>query len=123
MRSTNFLILSIVFFLMACHGEEKQLDPWVSYDETEELQANQDHPVKRMRFKRIQSQHSDRNTFFTPFKEALLQFTEEEYNRLKPLILEQDILSIQTQVHQGNLTYEKLTLFYLYRIYLFDCIR
>ncbi|MDC0386150.1 amidase family protein [Flavobacteriaceae bacterium] len=120
MRSTNFLILSIVFFLMACHGEEKQLDPWVSYDETEELQANQDHPVKRMRFKRIQSQHSDRNTFFTPFKEALLQFTEEEYNRLKPLILEQDILSIQTQVQQGNLTYEKLTLFYLYRIYLFE---
>lgn len=122
MRTVNFLFL-IGFFLSSCHTEEGQLAQWVAYDETEELQANQEHPVKRMRYKRIQSQHSDRNTFFIPFKEALLQFTESEYERLKPLILEQDMLRIQEHVQQGSLTYEQLTLFYLYRIYRFETAR
>ena len=101
MRTVNFLFL-IGFFLSSCHTEEGQLAQWVAYDETEELQANQEHPVKRMRYKRIQSQHSDRNTFFIPFKEALLQFTESEYEGLKPLILEQDMLRIQEHVQQGS---------------------
>lgn len=122
MRTVNFLFL-IGFFLSSCNTEEGQLAQWVAYDETEELQANQEHPVKRMRYKRIQSQHSDRNTFFIPFKEALLQFTESEYERLKPLILEQDMLRIQEHVQQGSLTYEQLTLFYLYRIYRFETAR
>ena len=122
MRTVNFLLL-IGVFLSSCHTEEGQLAQWVAYDETEELQANQEHPVKRMRYKRIQSQHSDRNTFFIPFKEALLQFTESEYERLKPLILEQDMLRIQEHVQQGSLTYEQLTLFYLYRIYRFETAR
>src|SRR6056300_2115647 len=103
MRTIHFIIISMVLFLTGCHVDERQLVQWVSYDETEELQANQEHPVKRMRYKRIQSQHSDRNTFFTPFKEALLKFTESEYERLKPLILEQDILRIQEHVQQGSL--------------------
>lgn len=122
MRTVNFLLL-IGVFLSSCHTEEGQLAQWVAYDETEELQANQEHPVERMRYKRIQSQHSDRNTFFIPFKEALLQFTESEYERLKPLILEQDMLRIQEHVQQGSLTYEQLTLFYLYRIYRFETAR
>ena len=122
MRTVNFLLL-IGVFLSSCHTEEGQLAQWVAYEETEELQANQEHPVERMRYKRIQSQHSDRNTFFIPFKEALLQFTESEYERLKPLILEQDMLRIQEHVQQGSLTYEQLTLFYLYRIYRFETAR
>jgi amidase len=122
MRTVNFLLL-IGVFLSSCHTEEGQLAQWVAYDETEELQANQEHPVERMRYKRIQSQHSDRNTFFIPYKEALLQFTESEYERLKPLILEQDMLRIQEHVQQGSLTYEQLTLFYLYRIYRFETAR
>ena len=122
MRTVNFLLL-IGVFLSSCHTEEGQLAQWVAYDETEELQANQEHPVKRMRYKRIQSQHSDRNTFFIPFKVALLQFAESEYERLKPLILEQDMLRIQEHVQKGNLTYEQLTLFYLYRIYRFETAR
>lgn len=122
MRTVNFLLL-IGVFLSSCNTEEGQLAQWVAYDETEELQANQEHPVKRMRYKRIQSQHSDRNTFFIPFKVALLQFAESEYERLKPLILEQDMLRIQEHVQKGNLTYEQLTLFYLYRIYRFETAR
>ena len=122
MRTVNFLLL-IGVFLSSCHTEEGQLAQWVAYDETEELQANQEHPVKRMRYKRIQSKHSDRNTFFIPFKVALLQFAESEYERLKPLILEQDMLRIQEHVQKGNLTYEQLTLFYLYRIYRFETAR
>ena len=60
------------------------------------------------------------NTVFEPFKEDLAYFSEEEYQSLKPLILEQDIPSLQKSVKAGKLTYEKLTLFYLYRIRKFE---
>ena len=50
MRTVNFLFF-IGFFLSSCHTEEGRLAQWVAYDETEELQANQEHPVKRMRYK------------------------------------------------------------------------
>ena len=63
---------------------------------------------------------SDKNSFFIPFQDAILNFSNEEYEKLKPLILEQDILKIQSNIQQGKLTYEKLCLFYLYRIYLFE---
>lgn len=61
------------------------------------------------------------NTIFKPFKEELASnFSEKEYKDLKPLIIEQDIPSIQNSIKEGRLSYEKLTLFYLYRIREFE---
>lgn len=117
---TKFLSLGIVFLFLACSPQKVELKLWEAYDETEEIEGNAKHPIKRMRYKRIQSQHSDRNTFFAPFKKELLRFTEEEYNRLKPLILEQDMLKIQQHVQNGSLTYEQLSLFFIYRMYTYE---
>jgi amidase len=47
-------------------------------------------------------------------------FTTEDYERLKPLVLDQDILTLQSHITNGNLSYELLTKFYLYRIREFD---
>ena len=69
-----------------------------------------------MRFKLFQSKYLDMNEVFQPFEKDLASFSEEDYEALKPLIIEQNIPSIQSNISDGKLTYEKLTLFYLYRI-------
>jgi amidase len=76
-----------------------------------------------MRYKRIQSKHSDRNALFLPFKKELSGFNQEDHDALKSYILEQDIPSIQKHINAGHLTYEELTLFYIYRMYRFELDR
>jgi amidase len=73
-----------------------------------------------MQYKRIQSQHIDRNSFFIPFKKALITFNQKDHDKLKPYILEQNIPTIQNHIKASRLTYEQLTLFYLYRIYKYE---
>jgi len=65
---SKFISIGIVFLFVACSFQQTELKLWEAYDETAEINANANHPVERMRYKRIQSQHSDRNTFFAPFK-------------------------------------------------------
>ena len=69
-----------------------------------------------MRYKRLQSLHSNRNDFFTPFDKALEKFGWNRYQALLPYILEQDIPTLQAHIADGKFTYEELTLFYLFRI-------
>lgn len=86
------------------------------YDESQEIDQQQAHENIRMRFKLIQSKYIDMNKVLEPFQQDLAGFSEEEYTALKPFIIEQDIPSIQKSIRDQKLTYEKLTLFYLYRI-------
>ena len=92
-----------------------------AYDESELIQKQQAHNISRMKFKLVQSKVLDMNANFKPFNDELASnFSEEEYNKLKPLILEQNIPSIQKSISEGLLSHEKLTLFYLYRIRKFE---
>ena len=115
MRLFSFIVFFCVLFF-GCYSEIPRLNSWEPYDETKELIANADHPLKRMQYKRIQSQHIDRNSFFIPFKKALLTFNQKDHDKLKPYILEQNIPTIQKHVKASRFTYEQLTLFYLYSI-------
>ena len=117
--NNSFCFLLLVF-LFGCNSNETSLKQWNPYDETVELELNSNHLIKRLQFKRIQSNFNDKNNWFIPFKEELTSFTLEDHDRLKPFILEQDIPSIQNHIKQCNLTYETLTLFYLFRIYYFE---
>ena len=71
-------------------------------------------------FKVLDSKYINTSQLWEPFNKDLKTFTEEVYNRLKPLILEQDILTIQKNIQEHKLTYENLTKFYLYRIRKYD---
>ena len=115
-------LLFIVFLMLILFGCQQKESPVIFkvYDETAELQAQQNHEKKRMQFKLIQSKYLDMNKVFKPFQDDLAYFSEENYQELKPLILEQDIPTLQKSIKEGNLTYEKLTLFYLYRIRKFE---
>ena len=121
MKKRVLLIISISFIIGCQAKKEKQ--PAVifkKYDEIPALQKQQNHENNRMQFKLFQSKYLDMNTIFEPFKNDLAYFSEENYTALKPLILEQDIPALQKSIKEGNLSYEKLTLFYLYRIRKFE---
>jgi len=116
-------VLTILFFL-SCSEEKKinkeEIILWQPYDDSAEVAANQDHEVERMRYKLIQSKVLDKNEVFRPLYDEVDKMTDAEYEALKPLVLEQNITTIQSHISDGKLSYEKLVLFYLYRIYKFE---
>ena len=113
MKNT-LLIFTILFAFISCQTTKN--NNWNSYDESVEISDNKKHTIDRMQFKLIQSKHNDKNAWFKPFEQELKSFTEKDYINLKELIIEKDIPTIQKFIISGKLTYEELTLFYLYRI-------
>src|SRR5690606_2436550 len=65
-------------------------------------------------FKVLDSKYIDNSKLWEPFNIDLSDFTIDKYNALKPLILEQDIPTLQQHIQDGKLSYEDLTKFYLY---------
>lgn len=116
----SFFIICLLVF--SCAKEKEKQPPVIfkKYDETAALAEQQNHESNRMRFKLFQSKVLDMNEVFKPFEEDLAYFSEADYEELKPLIIEQDIPTIQQAIKDRKLTYEKLTLFYLYRIRKFE---
>ena len=114
-----FLITVSFFLFLSCQQKENPVF-FKKYDETIALEKQQNHQNGRMKFKLFQSKFIDMNEVFKPFNDDLAKFSEEDYQALKPIILEQNIQTIQKSIKDGNLTYEKLTLFYLYRIRKFE---
>lgn len=114
-----FLITVSFFLFLSCQQKENPVF-FKKYDETIALEKQQNHKNGRMKFKLFQSKFIDMNEVFKPFNDDLAKFSEEDYQALKPIILEQNIPTIQKSIKDGNLTYEKLTLFYLYRIRKFE---
>ncbi|PHR72177.1 MAG: amidase [Lutibacter sp.] len=106
---TKLLIL-VALVLFSC---KKEIQPTLS-DDTSAI------AVKDVEFKVLDSQYIDNDALWQPFEKYWEHFSESDYNALKPLILEQNIPSIQKNIYEGKLSYEKLTLFYLYRIKKFD---
>ncbi|WP_299526740.1 amidase family protein [uncultured Lutibacter sp.] len=108
-------ILGIILIVISCNKKELPV-VFTTYDETSEIAEQQNHKIKRMQLKLIQSKYLDMNEVFKPFEEDLAYFSEKDYFNLEPYIIEKDIPSIQESVENGILSYEKIVLFYLYRI-------
>lgn len=93
---------------------------WAPYNDSAEVAANRDHEIARMQFSLLQSRFLDKNAVFRPLYPEVSRFSEAEYQSLKPLVLEQDIPTLQSHIKSGRLSYEKLVLFFLYRIYKYE---
>lgn len=118
MKNGIFLLLLLVF---ACKPEPKTvIAPWVPYDQAGDIAENAEHSSRRMRYKRLQSTFKDRNDMWADIQGQIAYFGEEDYLALKPLIMEQDIPTLQNHIKSGKLTYEQLTQWYLYRIVKFE---
>lgn len=89
---------------------------WQPYDEAAELAALAAQPAPELHFRQLNSLLRDRNDLWSGFAAELDAFGAARYQRLQPLILEASVQSLQQAVASGELDYETLTLFYLYRI-------
>ena len=81
----NILFLNLtLLFIWQC-TTAPALKKWIPYDETEELAQNATNKNPRLRYKRIQSKHTDKNSLFIPFEKELIQF-ESRYARLSSFL-------------------------------------
>ena len=122
-----FVLLLLCLAVTSCKEEkEKEVEVsepavvWERNDESAELKEQAKHENERMRFKLINSKKLDKNDLWEPFEKDLSTFSAEKYESLKPLVLEKSIPELQQEIKQGKLTYEDLTLFYIYRIRKFE---
>ena len=98
----------------------KEQPLWIPYNDSVEVAENADHEQERMRYKFIQSKVLDKNEVFTPLHAEVVKFPEETYELMKPLVLEQNIPTIQEYIAEGKFSYVDLVLFYLHRIYKYE---
>ncbi|ADR20916.1 amidase [Marivirga tractuosa] len=118
MRRIFYLLLLVIW---ACDKKpDTEIETWVPYDETAIIAKNADHESEYMRYKLIQSKVSDRNDLWKQIEPQISDFSADDYKRLKPLILEQDMMSMQNAISDSRLNYKELTQWYLYRIALFE---
>ncbi|AXT53337.1 amidase [Aquimarina sp. BL5] len=122
MRKLVYIFISLLIF-NSCKKEkeiqQKALQSkivWESYDEVEDLESTKKLSQERMHLKLVNSKVLDKNDIWSTLESELDYFSEEDYGRLKPFVLEQDIPSIQKSIKEGKLSYEELTKFYIYRI-------
>ncbi len=122
MKKLYYLLIMVMIFSYSCKrdGQKEKIISWMEYDESEEIKNLMDHPIPRMRFKRIQPFSDLKQNLLIPFQRELSSFGYEKYQHVKPFVLEKSILELQDLVSQRKLSYYELTLFYLYRIYHYE---
>ncbi|MHA7831207.1 MAG: amidase family protein [Flagellimonas sp.] len=116
----TFLVIGFISCKDKNPEPKEEIVLWTPYNDSAEVAASADNENRRMRYKFIQSKVLDKNEVFLPLYDEVSQFTQEQYEKMKPLVLEQDIPSIQNQIDEGTFTYEDLVLFYLHRIYKYE---
>lgn len=126
----HIFLLLVLFLSLSCKND-KTSEPnipdvasEIEIDNTE-VEASSDDleaiSTKDFReFKVLDSKVLTKSSIWEALDPKLEDFTESDYERLKPLILEQDIPTLQDYVLNGDFNYEELTKFYLYRIRKFD---
>ena len=114
----NLFFLTLILLFVSCNYN--LVNKWENYDESEEIKTNASIENKRLQFKRIQSISNDKNQLINGFEREIFNFLENEYDLTKELVHEKSIPEIQQSVIDGKLTYYKLSLFYLTRIYLIE---
>ena len=119
----HILFFFVFFFIFSCKNNNQQeaREP-ISKSETVEINSELEAiSTKDFReFKVLDSKNITKADIWGEINPQMTDFTEADYNRLKPLILEQDIPKLQERIVTGKFSYEELTKFYLYRIRKFD---
>ncbi|WP_420572428.1 amidase family protein [Kordia sp.] len=107
----KIIFLAILFSSIACHTQKTVQSENEISDISEKEFTD---------FKVLDSKNIDNQYVWSSVSKQMGDFTEAEYQRLKPYILEKNILELHESRVQGVFTYEKLVKFYLYRIKKFD---
>jgi len=110
MKLYIFILIALITFSCKKTKTTKEITTDVSTISTKDFRE----------FKVLDSKYIVVDKLWSVFNKDLEDFTKDVYTNLKPLILEQDIPTIQEHISEGKLSYEKLTKFYLYRIRKYD---
>ncbi|WP_456442477.1 amidase family protein [Psychroserpens sp.] len=114
MRYLLFLCFALV--VLSCKKDDKKTEL-----ETEPSTDISDISTKDFRdFKILDSKNISKKEIWNILDKQLADFSEEKYDALKTLILDQDIPTLQKHISNGKLSYEVLVKFYLFRIKTFD---
>ena len=117
----KYAVLILLLFVFSCKtAKQSGINPWMGYDEKNELAMSAKNESVRLRYKLIQSKILDKNDVWKNVFPQIKNFSESDYLSLEPLIFNQDIPTLQSNIKAGKLTYEKLTQWYLYRIVKFE---
>ena len=97
-----YKVLLLAVLLGACKNqhtsENEGIILWTPYNDSAEVASNANHDKDRMQYKLIQSKVLNKNEVFKPLFDEVSKFSEEEYKLFAPMILEQDISSIQHHI-------------------------
>ncbi|WP_411895396.1 amidase family protein [Winogradskyella sp. A2] len=126
MRFTITLLLFL--FIVSCKNDKdsKSTLPQESIIENKSTESDSTLDLKAIstkdftEFKVLDSKNLTKVEIWNAVNPQLKDFSEEDYERLKPLVIEQDILGLQEIINEGKISYEELTKFYLYRIRKYD---
>tara|TARA_Y100000814_G_scaffold10156_1_gene8217 strand:- start:360 stop:2063 length:1704 start_codon:yes stop_codon:yes gene_type:complete len=88
----------------------------LSESEIQMLTQLGEHPDESMRYKLLNSRLREKSSLWEPFQEELDGLSEADYVSLRELIVEKSIIELQEAVNSGQLSYEELVIFYIYRI-------
>ena len=108
--------LELILSLPSNFGFAAEYSLSMTESEAKELAVLAQHPDESMRFKLLNSRFREKSSIWEPFREPLTKFVEHDYLRLQSAIMEKSILEIQEAVSSGELSYEELVTFYIYRI-------
>jgi len=119
----NILLLFIFLFSFSCKnskvsGTKKLVEKTEVAESSSDISAISTKDFRD--FKVLDSENLTKTQVWEVINPQLEDFTEEDYNRLKPFIIEQDIKTLQNNRRAYKFTYEELTKFYLYRIRKYD---
>lgn len=123
----KYLPFLLLLFIFSCKSDKNSEDARLPISESETVVDNtktddlSDISTKDFReFKVLDSKLITISQIWSELGPQMEDFSEDDYNELKPIILEQGIETLQKHIAEDKLTYEELTKFYLYRIRKFD---
>jgi len=119
----NLLFLFIFISIFSCKNSKlSEVTPTIdnsqSTDKSSDLSAISTKDFRE--FKVLDSKNLTKTEIWEALNPQLVDFTEADYKRLKPFVLEQDITTLQNNRSGNKFNYVELTKFYLYRIRAFD---
>ncbi|MYA68438.1 MAG: amidase [Gammaproteobacteria bacterium] len=113
LKLTCLLLMACSF--VSCNAQETS-DSLEDFGEAADLAVLAELENERMHYQLLRSQYQRGAALWSDFEAELADFGEAQYEALKPLILGASIDQLQQAVDSGELSYETLTRFYLYRI-------
>ena len=112
----KILFLCATLAIIGCKKDKESTDDSQGIETSDSTATSQSQGDEMLEFKVLDSKYVENDVLWSPFEIELYKVTEKKYDSLKSIILEKSVTQLQKAIAKEELTYEELTLFYLYRM-------